>query len=230
MSSFDSVLPEPYKTDPDENGIFTYVYFKLNSLGEMVKVTQKKKLIKETRRVSKAVYERRKKLESNKFGNAKNSCNTNVTTEEKQDIYIITPDQFNKEDSKHIIGNMDTSYKLFQRKQLERKMLSHHSMDKKPSNIYVEKDEIKYNYYSIRINNLSSNTKEQDIADLCSIFGNIKRVFLAINRQTGRSKGYAFVSFYNKDDAKSAIQSLNGYGYDNLILQVEYSIERSNKN
>ena len=109
-------------------------------------------------------------------------------------------------------------------------MLRHHSMDKKPPNIHVEKDEIKYNYYSIRINNLSSNTKEQDIAELCSIFGNIKRVFLAINRETGRSKGYAFVSFYNKDDAKSAIQRLNGYGYDNLILQVEYSIERSNKN
>ena len=100
MSSVDSVLPEPYKTDPDENGIFTYVYFKFNSLGEMVKVTQKKKLIKETRKVSKAVYERRKKLESNKFGNAKNSCNTNVTTEEKQDIFIIKPDEFDKEDSK----------------------------------------------------------------------------------------------------------------------------------
>ena len=45
---------------------------------------------------------------------------------------------------------MDTSYKLFQRKQLERKMLSHHSMDKKPANIHVEKDEIKYNYVVIK--------------------------------------------------------------------------------
>ena len=36
-------------------------------------------------------------------------------------------------------------------------------------------------------------------------------------------KGFAFISYYNRDDAQRAMDNLNGYGYDHLILRVEFS-------
>lgn len=36
--------------------------------------------------------------------------------------------------------------------------------------------------------------------------------------------GYAYVSFYHRSEAQNALNQLNGYGYDNLILSVEWSV------
>lgn len=37
---------------------------------------------------------------------------------------------------------------------------------------------------------------------------------------TGESRGFAFINFTHRDDAQRAINKLNGFGYDNLILKV----------
>ncbi|KAF6136180.1 hypothetical protein GIB67_001589 [Kingdonia uniflora] len=37
-----------------------------------------------------------------------------------------------------------------------------------------------------------------------------------------------FVNFMNKEDAERTINMLNGYGYDNLIVRVEWATPRSN--
>ena len=39
----------------------------------------------------------------------------------------------------------------------------------------------------------------------------------------GVLKGFAFVNYHHKEDAARAIQALNGYGYDHLILSVEWA-------
>ena len=36
-------------------------------------------------------------------------------------------------------------------------------------------------------------------------------------------QGFAFINFYNRDDAAKAIKSVCGYGYDHLILNVEWA-------
>lgn len=38
-----------------------------------------------------------------------------------------------------------------------------------------------------------------------------------------QSRGFAFVSFFQKSDAESAMQALQGYGYDHLILKLEWA-------
>jgi translation initiation factor 3 subunit G len=38
----------------------------------------------------------------------------------------------------------------------------------------------------------------------------------------------AFVNFVHREDAEKAISKLNGYGYDNLILRVEWATPRPN--
>ena len=54
-------------------------------------------------------------------------------------------------------------------------------------------------------------------------FGRISRVYLAKDKETLQSRGFAFVSFVNKDDAARAMEKLQGFGYDHLILKLEWA-------
>ncbi|XP_064090809.1 eukaryotic translation initiation factor 3 subunit G-like [Macrobrachium nipponense] len=76
---------------------------------------------------------------------------------------------------------------------------------------------------TVRVTNLSENTKEQDLQELFRSFGDISRIFLAKDKNTGQSKGFAFINFKRREEAARAIQTLNGYGYDHLILSVEWA-------
>lgn len=76
---------------------------------------------------------------------------------------------------------------------------------------------------TVRISNVSKGTTEADLEELCKVFGSIRRIFLSRDRETGESKGFAFVAFHTVSDAARCIDRLNGYGYDHLILQVEWS-------
>ncbi|CAG8689403.1 371_t:CDS:2, partial [Acaulospora colombiana] len=76
---------------------------------------------------------------------------------------------------------------------------------------------------TIRVTNLSEDTVEADINDLFRKFGSISRVYLARDRETNVCKGFAFVSFALREDAAKALKAINGYGYDNLILRVEWA-------
>ncbi|KAK4797940.1 hypothetical protein SAY86_030266 [Trapa natans] len=81
---------------------------------------------------------------------------------------------------------------------------------------------------SVRVTNLSEDTREPDLLELFRTFGSVSRVYVAIDQKTGVSRGFGFVNFVNKEDAERAINKLNGYGYDNLILRVEWATPRPN--
>lgn len=76
---------------------------------------------------------------------------------------------------------------------------------------------------AIRISNLSNFAVEADLEDLVKGFGPIQKLYLAKEKSTGHCKGFAYVHFKFRADAAKAIQTLNGYGYDHLILNVEWS-------
>ncbi|PXF44122.1 Eukaryotic translation initiation factor 3 subunit G [Gracilariopsis chorda] len=79
---------------------------------------------------------------------------------------------------------------------------------------------------TVRISNVSRSTQEADLEELCKRFGPIRRIFLSRDRETGESKGFAFVAFVNVQDAARCIEKLDGFGYDHLILSVEWSKPR----
>jgi len=82
---------------------------------------------------------------------------------------------------------------------------------------------------TIRVTNLSEDTKEQDLSELFKSFGPISRIYLAKDKNTGLSKGFAFINFVYKEDAARAIEKLSGkFGYDHLILHLEWA-KPSNK-
>jgi translation initiation factor 3 subunit G len=76
---------------------------------------------------------------------------------------------------------------------------------------------------TIRVTNLSENTTEADLQELFQRFGRISRVYLAKHKETLTSRGFAFVTFVNKDDAAKAMDALQGFGYDHLILKLEWA-------
>lgn len=81
---------------------------------------------------------------------------------------------------------------------------------------------------TIRVTNLSEETKEQDLQDLFRPCGPIQRIFLAKDKHTQQSKGFAFINFYKREDAAKAIKSISGFGYDHLILNVEWAKPSTN--
>lgn len=76
---------------------------------------------------------------------------------------------------------------------------------------------------AIRISNLSESTEETDLEQLVKPFGQTSKLFLARDKTTNLCKGFAYVHFKNKEDGERAIQKLNGYGYDHLILSADWS-------
>jgi translation initiation factor 3 subunit G len=80
---------------------------------------------------------------------------------------------------------------------------------------------------SLRITNLSDDVKEGDLQELFGQFGRLQRVYLSKDPNTGLSKGFAFVTYYTKQDAQKAINKLHGHGYDNLILSVQIARPRA---
>lgn len=65
--------------------------------------------------------------------------------------------------------------------------------------------------------------------ELFSPFGPISRIYIAYDRETGESRGFAFVNFVHRDDAARAVAKLDGHGYDNLILRVEFAAPRAER-
>jgi len=76
---------------------------------------------------------------------------------------------------------------------------------------------------TVRVTNLSEDTKESDLQELFRPFGPVSRIYLAKDKSSNASRGFAFVNFIHKDDAARAIDKLNGFGYDHLILHLEWA-------
>lgn len=80
---------------------------------------------------------------------------------------------------------------------------------------------------SVRVTNLSEDTREADLRELFGTFGPVTRAYVAMDQKTGTSRGFGFVNFMHREEAQRAINKLNGYGYDNLILRVEWATPRA---
>ncbi|MCJ1312783.1 translation initiation factor eIF3 subunit g [Agyrium rufum] len=76
---------------------------------------------------------------------------------------------------------------------------------------------------TLRVTNVSELAEEQDLRDIFERYGRVTRVFLAKDRETGRAKGFAFISYADRSDAARACEKLDGYGYGHLILRVEFA-------
>lgn len=70
------------------------------------------------------------------------------------------------------------------------------------------------------IGNMSFNTGEDALRTAFSQFGNVTDVYIANDRETGRPRGFAFVTFSTEEESKLAIEKMNGVDLDGRQLTV----------
>lgn len=60
------------------------------------------------------------------------------------------------------------------------------------------------------VGNLNFQTTETDLSELFKTFGQVTRVHIAVDRETGRARGFAFIEMPNDNEAAKAIADLDG--------------------
>ena len=70
------------------------------------------------------------------------------------------------------------------------------------------------------VGNMRFQTTEGDLKALFEPYGQVARVHIAIDRETGRSRGFGFVEMPNDAEAATAMQALDGKDFGGRQLKV----------
>jgi RNA recognition motif-containing protein len=70
------------------------------------------------------------------------------------------------------------------------------------------------------VGNLSFNTTENDLQDAFAAHGQVVEATLMMDRMTGRSRGFAFVTYSTPEEAQKAIAAMHGSQLDGRALTV----------
>ena len=76
------------------------------------------------------------------------------------------------------------------------------------------------------IGNLSFETNELELRDLFTQNGTVVDLKVVTDRETGRSRGFAFVEMSSQDEANTAISELNGREFGGRTIKVNEAEER----
>ncbi|MDC0722429.1 RNA recognition motif domain-containing protein [Nannocystis bainbridge] len=76
------------------------------------------------------------------------------------------------------------------------------------------------------VGNLSFQITDSDLQQAFQPYGAVKEVKLMTDRETGRSRGFAFVEMTSDADAKRAIEALHGASLDGRPLRVSEAEDR----
>ena len=79
------------------------------------------------------------------------------------------------------------------------------------------------------IGNISHATTEQDLRTMFSEAGTVGTVDVIMDRQTGKSKGFAFITMSSAEEAEKAISMFNEKEVDTRTLKVNISHPREER-
>jgi len=79
------------------------------------------------------------------------------------------------------------------------------------------------------VGNLSFETTENDLRDLFAQHGTVTDVAILTDRETGRSRGFGFVTFTDATGANAAIAALNGKEISGRALTVNEARAREER-
>lgn len=79
------------------------------------------------------------------------------------------------------------------------------------------------------VGNLPYETSEADLRELFASIGPLSHVFLPVDRETGRPRGFAFVEFADRAQAEAAMARLNGHSFRNRTLSVSEARAREDR-
>lgn len=78
----------------------------------------------------------------------------------------------------------------------------------------------------IFVGNLSFDTTQEELSALLSQAGRVSRVHIGTDRETGRSRGFAFAEFGSDTEAADAIRKFDGYDLGGRRLRVNSAEDR----
>jgi cold-inducible RNA-binding protein len=73
---------------------------------------------------------------------------------------------------------------------------------------------------NIFVGNLNFNSTEENVRSLFERYGQVNSARIMTDRDTGRSRGFAFVEMENETEADQAINALNGFQMEGRALNV----------
>ncbi len=79
------------------------------------------------------------------------------------------------------------------------------------------------------VGNLSFQTTSQDLQDVFAQHGEVTDVHLPTDRESGRPRGFAFVTMGSKDGMESAIKGLDGTDLDGRNIKVNEARPREDR-
>ena len=79
------------------------------------------------------------------------------------------------------------------------------------------------------VGNLSFQTSSEDLQQLFSQAGTVESVSVIEDRETGRSRGFAFVEMSSAEEGNAAIQQFNGHDVGGRTLNVNEAKPREDR-
>jgi cold-inducible RNA-binding protein len=79
------------------------------------------------------------------------------------------------------------------------------------------------------VGNLSFNTTENDLQDTFAAHGTVSEVNLMMDRDSGRPRGFGFITMSTPEEAQAAIDALNGKSIDGRALTVNIAKPREER-
>ena len=81
----------------------------------------------------------------------------------------------------------------------------------------------------IYVGNLPWSASEQEIADAFSQHGTVEKATIIVDRESGRSKGFGFVTMNDNEEANAAIEAINGCDLGGRSLKVNEARPREER-
>ncbi len=79
------------------------------------------------------------------------------------------------------------------------------------------------------VGNLSFNTTENSLQDAFAAHGTVTETNLMMDRETGRPRGFGFITMSSAEEAQNAITALNGAQMDGRALTVNIAKPREER-
>ncbi|SBT32880.1 eukaryotic translation initiation factor 3 subunit G, putative (EIF3G) [Plasmodium ovale wallikeri] len=209
--------------DIENNKKLSYFTNYENGVKVVTKYTEnlKKQTVKVTKKIKEVVIKKRLNKEINNRLNLKNfnidTCSS-VIVEPTDVVNIEAPknnlldflkdseyDYLFAEQTDKTAKDLKNRFKMFKDEETEE------IKPEDPSKIAARKDMLYYRSH------------ESELSNLFGRVGQISRMFLAKHKETHNSKGFAFITYSKREEAKRAIEKLNRHGFENLLLSVEWA-------
>lgn len=93
---------------------------------------------------------------------------------------------------------------------------------------YQTQERYSLEFMKLYVGNLSFSTTEGELSELFSQVGNIQSLKIMTDRETGQSRGFAFVELADRSEGESAISQFNGHMLNGRSIKVNEAKPQEN--